>query len=54
MHFDNDSKRIVVKRQADSSLSLHIKKATIDDIPSFSVLDRNDFPIHVLDAPKET
>ncbi|RGP63996.1 trichothecene 3-o-acetyltransferase [Fusarium sporotrichioides] len=52
LHFDNDTKRIVVKRQADSSLRLHIKTATTHDIPSFSVLDKNDFPVHVLDAPK--
>lgn len=52
LHFDNDTNRIVVKKQADSSLSLHIKTASTDDIPSFSLLEKNDFPIHVLDAPK--
>lgn len=50
LHFDNEAKRVVVKRQSDSTLDFHIREA--DDIPSFSVLDKHDFPTHVLDSTK--
>ncbi|KAF7536037.1 hypothetical protein G7054_g4908 [Neopestalotiopsis clavispora] len=50
LHFDNEAKRIVVKRRPDSAMTLHIREA--DDIPSFSVLDKYDFPVHILDSTK--
>uniref|UniRef100_A0A0D2XF84 Trichothecene 3-O-acetyltransferase n=1 Tax=Fusarium oxysporum (strain Fo5176) TaxID=660025 RepID=A0A0D2XF84_FUSOF len=52
LHFDNESRRIVVKKQAESHLTLHIKDASPEDIPAFPVLDKHDFPVHLLDAPK--
>ncbi|KAK2680290.1 Transferase [Fusarium oxysporum f. sp. vasinfectum] len=52
LHFDNESRRIVVKKQAGSHLTLHIKDASPEDIPAFPVLDKHDFPVHLLDAPK--
>ncbi|ENH72293.1 hypothetical protein FOC1_g10004532 [Fusarium oxysporum f. sp. cubense race 1] len=47
LHFDNENRRIVVKKQA-----LHIKDASPEHIPAFPVLDKHDFPVHLLDAPK--
>ncbi|KAJ4259000.1 hypothetical protein NW762_008088 [Fusarium torreyae] len=52
LHFDNDSKCIVVKRQPDSSFALHIKEASPEDVAPFAVLDKHDFPVHLLDSPK--
>ncbi|KAM0206360.1 hypothetical protein ACHAPA_009597 [Fusarium lateritium] len=52
LHFDNESGRIVVKKQADSALTLHIKEASPEDIPSFAFLDKHDFPVHLLDSSK--
>ncbi|KAH8651277.1 transferase family-domain-containing protein [Xylariales sp. PMI_506] len=52
LHFDNVAKRIVVKTQPGSHVSLHIKEANDEDIPPFDVLDKHDFPVHLLDSPK--
>ncbi|PCD38562.1 hypothetical protein AU210_007034 [Fusarium oxysporum f. sp. radicis-cucumerinum] len=52
LHFDNESRRIVVKKQAESHFTLHIKDASPEDLPAFPVLDKHDFPVHLLDAPK--
>ncbi|KIL89227.1 hypothetical protein FAVG1_07621 [Fusarium avenaceum] len=52
LHFDNETGRIVVKKQADSSLALHIKEAIPEDIASFAFLDKHDFPVHLLDSQK--
>ncbi|KAF4447208.1 Trichothecene 3-O-acetyltransferase [Fusarium austroafricanum] len=52
LQFDNETKRIVIKKQPDSSLNLCVKIAAPDDIPPFSVLDKHDFPVHLLDSPK--
>ncbi|KAH8196423.1 hypothetical protein TruAng_009410 [Truncatella angustata] len=52
LHFDNEARRIVVKKQPSSSLGLYVKEATDNDIPSFAVLDKYDFPVHLLDSPK--
>ncbi|KAH7489422.1 hypothetical protein FOMA001_g2342 [Fusarium oxysporum f. sp. matthiolae] len=35
-----------------SHLTLHIKDASPEDIPAFPVLDKHDFPVRLLDAPK--
>lgn len=52
LHFDNENRRIVVKKTPDSSVGLYVKTADVDDIPSFSFLDEKDFPVHLLDASK--
>ncbi|KAK2611007.1 hypothetical protein N8I77_004390 [Diaporthe amygdali] len=55
LHFDNEAKRIVVKRTPTSSVALDIKEPGPDgkiDIESFATLERHDFPVHLLDASK--
>ncbi|PSR79900.1 trichothecene 3-o-acetyltransferase [Coniella lustricola] len=52
LHFDNDARRIMVKTPPGSSVALHVKDADVEDVPSFNVLDKYDFPVHLLDAPK--
>ncbi|KAK6063342.1 trichothecene 3-o-acetyltransferase [Seiridium cupressi] len=52
LHFDNKARRIVVKKQPGSSLTLSIKEADDSDIPPFAVLDKHDFPVHLLDSPR--
>lgn len=52
LHFDNEARRIVVKKQHGSAVSLYVKTAEVDDIPAFSFLDEKDFPVHLLDASK--
>ncbi|KAI7767092.1 hypothetical protein LZL87_012378 [Fusarium oxysporum] len=37
---------------AESHFTLHIKDASPEDIPALRVLDKHDFPVHLLDAPK--
>ncbi|KAK6850643.1 transferase family-domain-containing protein [Apiospora arundinis] len=52
MHFDNEAKRIVIKRAQDAgSAVLHVKDATAaeDVIPSFAWYDEQDFPTHRLE-----
>lgn len=41
-----------MKKQPDSSVTLCVKEAVPEDVPSFDVLDKHDFPVHLLDAPK--
>ncbi|KAG6363115.1 hypothetical protein INS49_008210 [Diaporthe citri] len=55
LHFDNETKRVVVKRTPASSVALAIKEPGSDgasDIESFATLDKHDFPVHLLDAGK--
>lgn len=55
LHFDNEAKRIVVKRTPASSVTLAIKEPALNgtsDIESFATLDKHDFPVHLLDASK--
>lgn len=55
LHFDNDAKRVVVKRTPASSLTLAVKEPGPDgtiDVESFEFLDKHDFPVHLLDASK--
>lgn len=61
LHFDNEAKRIVVKKRPDSSVGLFVKgevsqSPTEDDnnisLPSFSEMEREDFPGHWLKAEK--
>ncbi|KAI3400416.1 hypothetical protein diail_3037 [Diaporthe ilicicola] len=55
LHFDNEAKRIVVKRTPTSSATLNTKEPGPDgqiDIESFATLDKHDFPVHLLDASK--
>ncbi|KAK8115560.1 hypothetical protein PG984_012062 [Apiospora sp. TS-2023a] len=52
MHFDNEAKRIVIKRgAADGSVALHIKDATAaeDQIPSWAWYHEHDYPVHRLE-----
>lgn len=62
LHFDNEAKRVVVKKRPDSSVGLFVKGEGMDppagggeaihdhSLPSFSQLDRKDFPVHLLKA----
>ncbi|KAL1860420.1 hypothetical protein Daus18300_009193 [Diaporthe australafricana] len=55
LHFDNEAKRIVVRRKSASSVAFHTKEPGPDgiiDIESFATLDKHDFPVHLLDASK--
>lgn len=55
LHFDNEARRVVVKRGPGSSVDLRVKEPGPNgeiDIKSFSFLDKNDFPVHHLDASK--
>lgn len=55
MHFDNEAKRIMIKRPQDSSTALHIKDATKitdekDKIPSYAWFHEQDYPVHRLEV----
>lgn len=55
LHFDNEAKRIVVKRAPGAPVALDVKEPGPGgeiDIESFSFLDEHDFPVHLLDASK--
>lgn len=55
LHFDNEARRIVVRRTPSSSVALAIKEPGPDgasNLESFAFLDRHDFPVHLLDASK--
>ncbi|KAK8085780.1 hypothetical protein PG997_007051 [Apiospora hydei] len=51
MHFDNEAKRIVIKRAKEGSVALHIKDATAaeDQIPSYAWYHEQDYPVHRLE-----
>ncbi|KAK8044084.1 hypothetical protein PG993_004108 [Apiospora rasikravindrae] len=51
MHFDNEAKRIVIKRAKEGSIALHIKDATAaeDQIPSYAWYHEQDYPVHRLE-----
>lgn len=53
MHFDNEAKRIIIKRSPDSSTALHINDATIptDEVPSYKWFHEEDYPVHRLQVP---
>lgn len=58
MHFDNEAKRIIVKRPQDSSTALHIKDTTTkanainekDRVPSYAWFHEQDYPVHRLEV----
>lgn len=61
LHFDNDAKRAVVKKRQDSSVALFVRGEVLHprtedkkniSLPSFSLMDRQDFPGHWLKADK--
>lgn len=54
LHFDNEAKRIVVKKLETSSCLLDIpdEEITQKALPSFSYLEANDFSCHLLDPEK--
>ncbi|KAK8118178.1 uncharacterized protein PG998_006459 [Apiospora kogelbergensis] len=52
MHFDNEAKRIVIKRAKEEGwAALHVKDATAaeDVIPSYAWYHEHDFPVHRLE-----
>ncbi|KAF3016779.1 hypothetical protein E8E14_007895 [Neopestalotiopsis sp. 37M] len=54
MHFDNVSKRIIIKKTEEATAALHIKDATRvteeeDRIPSYAWLHEHDYPVHRLE-----
>lgn len=51
MHYDNETKRIIIKRSKGASVALHVKNATAaeDQIPSFAWYDAHDYPVHRLE-----
>lgn len=50
MHYDNEAKRVVIKRPEGGSLALHIKDATdhTEQIPSYAWFHEHDYPVHKL------
>ncbi|KAI1337571.1 transferase family-domain-containing protein [Xylariaceae sp. FL0016] len=53
MHFDNEAKRIVIKKPRAASAALHIKDATptagSSHVPSYAWLHKHDYPVHRLE-----
>ncbi|ROW10597.1 hypothetical protein VMCG_02063 [Cytospora schulzeri] len=51
MHYDNEARRIVIKRPEGASVSLHIKDASnhTDQIPSYAWYHEHDYPVHRLE-----
>ncbi|KUI61581.1 hypothetical protein VP1G_08746 [Cytospora mali] len=51
MHYDNQARRIVIKRPERGSVALHIKDASnhTDQIPSYAWYHEHDYPVHRLE-----
>lgn len=51
MHFDNENKRIVIKKTPEAFTELHIKDASEEDaIPSYAWFHEHDYPVHRLEV----